>query len=78
MLLNCLFKNHYCKFYVMYIFYHSKKQLQSLNLEDRTTKEVMDRSRDTDVEWMDLWTQWRKERVGQIGRVVLKYMYYHM
>ena len=35
------------------------------------------RNRDADIE-NRLQTQWEKERVGQIERVALKHIYYHM
>ena len=35
------------------------------------------RNRDADIE-NRLWTQWEKERVGQIERIALKHIHYHV
>ena len=34
--------------------------------------------RETQIQKTNLWTEWRKERVGQIERVILTYIHHHV
>ena len=48
------------------------------NLENGTDEPIFRAGIEMQKQRMDLWTQWKKERMGQIERVALAEIHYHV
>ena len=47
-------------------------------LKGCTEESICRETIETQAQRTDLWTQWGKKRVGQIQRLALKHIHYHM